>query len=80
MMSIRHLRNAGRVLKSKALLPMMLSLPKDWIYTTRDLAKICKEGMDRSGSAQKELEQTGDEFTIASGIAKKSPDTGGRAC
>ena len=25
---------------------MMLSLPEDWNYTTRGLAKICKEGVD----------------------------------
>ena len=32
---------------------MMLSLPEDWNYTTRGLAKICKEGVDahRRGAA-----------------------------
>ena len=30
---------------------MMLSLPDDWNYTTRGLAKICKEGVDAIGSA-----------------------------
>lgn len=52
-----HLRNAELSLKSKGLLSMMLSLPEDWKYTTRGLAKICKESTDSIGSAVKELEQ-----------------------
>ena len=59
VMSNHHLRNAGLSLKSKGLLSMMLSLPEDWNYTTRGLAKICKEGTDSIGSALKELEQAG---------------------
>ena len=59
VMSNHHLRNAGLSLKSKGLLSMMLSLPEDWNYTTRGLAKICKEGTDSIGSALKELERTG---------------------
>ena len=35
---------------------MMLSLPEDWNYTTRGLAKICKEGVDAIGAALRELE------------------------
>ena len=46
VMSNHHLRNAGLSLKSKGLLSMMLSLPEDWNYTTRGLAKICKESTD----------------------------------
>ena len=38
---------------------MMLSLPDDWNYTTRGLAKICKEGVDAIGSALRELETAG---------------------
>ena len=57
VMSNHHLRNAGLSLKSKGLLSMMLSLPEDWNYTTRGLAKICKEGTDSIGSALKELER-----------------------
>lgn len=59
VMSNHHLRDAGLSLKSKGLLSMMLSLPEDWNYTTRGLAKICKEGTDSIGSALKELEQAG---------------------
>ncbi len=46
-------------LKAKGLLSMMLSLPEDWNYTTRGLAKICKEGVDAIGSALRELETAG---------------------
>ena len=41
VMSNHHLRNANLSLKAKGLLSMMLSLPEDWNYTTRGLAKIC---------------------------------------
>ena len=46
-------------LKAKGLLSMMLSLPEDWNYTTRGLAKICKEGVDAIGAALQELEAAG---------------------
>ena len=59
VMSNHHLRNAGLSLKSKGLFSMMLSLPEDWNYTTRGLAKICKEGTDCVGFALKELERAG---------------------
>ena len=49
VMSNHHLRNAGLSLKFKGLLSMMLSLPKDWNYITRGLAKICKEGIVSKG-------------------------------
>ena len=51
VMSNHHLRDKGLSLKSKGLLSMMLSLPEDWNYTTRGLAKICKEGVDAIGGA-----------------------------
>ena len=70
VMSNHHLRNAGLSLKSKGLLSMMLSLPEDWNYTTRGLAKICKEGTDSIGSALKELERAGYIVPIGSGTAK----------
>ena len=38
---------------------MMLSLLEDWNYTTRGLAKICKEGVDAIGAALRELEAAG---------------------
>ena len=59
VMSNHHLRDKALSLKSKGLLSMMLSLPEDWNYTTRGLAKICKEGVDAIGSALRELETAG---------------------
>jgi len=58
-MSNHHLRDKALSLKSKGLLSMMLSLPEDWNYTTRGLAKICKEGVDAIGGALRELESAG---------------------
>lgn len=59
VMSNHHLRDGNLSLKSKGLLSMMLSLPEDWNYTTRGLAKICKEGVDAIGGALRELEKAG---------------------
>ena len=59
VMSNHHLRNRALSLKAKGLLSMMLSLPDDWNYTTRGLAKICKEGVDAIGNALRELETAG---------------------
>ena len=59
VLSNHHLRDKALSLKSKGLLSMMLSLPEDWNYTTRGLAKICKEGVDAIGGALRELEAAG---------------------
>ena len=59
VMSNHHLRNEKLSLKAKGLLSMMLSLPDDWNYTTRGLAKICKEGVDAIGGALRERESAG---------------------
>ena len=59
VMSNHHLRDKALSLKSKGLLSMMLSLTEDWNYTTRGLAKICKEGVDAIGGALRELEAAG---------------------
>lgn len=59
VMSNYHLRDTAISLKSKDLLSMMLSLPDEWNYTTRGLAKICKEGVDAIGEALRELENAG---------------------
>ena len=59
VMSNYHLRDTAISLKSKGLLSMMLSLPDEWNYTTRGLAKICKEGVDAIGGALRELENAG---------------------
>ena len=54
-----HLRDQNLSLKAKGLLSMMLSLPDDWNFTTKGLARICKEGVEAIGTGLKELEKAG---------------------
>ena len=46
VMSNHHLRDKSLSLKAKGLLSLMLSLPEGWDYTTKGLARICKDGVD----------------------------------
>ena len=59
VMANHHLRNTDLSLKAKGLLSLMLSLPENWDYTTKGLAKICKDGVDSICSTVKELEEHG---------------------
>lgn len=59
VMSNFHLRDRNLSLRSIALLSIMLSLPEDWDYSLRGLARICKDGRDAIGTALKELEKYG---------------------
>ena len=59
VMANHHLRNTALSLKAKGLLSLMLSLPDDWDYTLKGLAKICRDGVDSIAAAVKELEDTG---------------------
>ena len=43
VMSNYHLRDRSLSLKAKGLLSLMLSLPEDWDYTMKGLARICKD-------------------------------------
>lgn len=45
VMSNHHLRNTDLSLKAKGLLSLMLSLPEEWDYTAKGLARICKDGV-----------------------------------
>lgn len=58
-MSNYHLRDPNLSNKARGLLSTMLSLPENWDYTTRGLAKICKDGVDGITAQLKELEQYG---------------------
>ena len=71
-MSNFHLRDPNLSNKARGLLSTMLSLPDNWDYTTRGLAKICKDGVDGITAQLKELEQYG--YLIRHRIR----DTGGR--
>ena len=59
VMSNHHLRNTELSLKAKGLLSLMLSLPDNWDYTTKGLARICKDGVDSICAAVRELEEHG---------------------
>ena len=58
-MSNYHLRDPDLSNKARGLLSTMLSLPDNWDYTTRGLARICKDGVDGITAQLKELEQQG---------------------
>ena len=59
VMSNHHLRNTALSLKAKGLLSLMLSLPEDWDYTTKGLARICRDGVDSICATVRELEDAG---------------------
>ena len=59
VMSNHHLRNKELSLKAKGLLSQMLSLPDDWDYTLKGLARINKEKIDAVRTAVLELEEAG---------------------
>ena len=71
-MSNYHLRDPNLSNKARGLLSTMLSLPESWDYTTRGLAKICKDGVDGITAQLKELEQYG--YLIR----RRIRDSGGR--
>ena len=59
VMSNYHLRDRLLSLKAKGLLSLMLSLPEDWDYTMKGLARICKDGIDSISGGIRELEAHG---------------------
>ena len=59
VMANHHLRNKALSLKAKGLLSLMLSLPDDWDYTLKGLARICRDGVDSIAAAVNELEEAG---------------------
>lgn len=59
VMANHHLRNTALSLKAKGLLSLMLSLPENWDYTTKGLARICRDGVDSICATVKELEEHG---------------------
>ena len=59
VMAHHHLRNTALSLKAKGLLSLMLSLPEDWDYTTKGLARICRDGVDSICATVRELEDAG---------------------
>ena len=59
VMSNVHLCDKALPLKAKGLLSLMLSLPEDWDYSMRGLAKLSADGLDSTRAAVKALERSG---------------------
>ena len=59
VMSNYHLRDMSLSLKAKGLLSLMLSLPENWDYTMKGLARICKDGIDSISGGIRALEAHG---------------------
>jgi hypothetical protein len=58
-MSNHHLRNKKLSLKAVGLMSKILSLPNEWDYSLKGLAKLNTDGIDGVRSAVKELEDAG---------------------
>ena len=54
-MANHHLRNRELSLKAKGLLSQILSLPDEWDYSLKGLAKLNADGIDGVRSAVQEL-------------------------
>ena len=59
MMSNHHLRNKKLSLKAVGLMSKILSLPDEWEYSLKGLAKLNADGIDGVRSAVQELEDAG---------------------
>ncbi len=59
VMANYHLKDKRLSLKAKGLLSVMLSLPDDWNYNMKGLARLSKDGLDSVRSTVKELERYG---------------------
>ena len=75
VMANHHLRNTALSLKAKGLLSLMLSLPEDWDYTTKGLARICRDGVDSICATVRELEDAGGTLSVKESVTP----TGGLA-
>ena len=59
VMANYHLKDRRLSLKAKGLLSVMLSLPDDWNYNMKGLARLSKDGLDSVRSTVNELERYG---------------------
>ena len=59
VMAYYHLKDKRLSLKAKGLLSVMLSLPDDWNYNMKGLARLSKDGIDSVRSTVNELERYG---------------------
>ena len=59
VMANYHLKDKRLSLKANGLLSVMLSLPDDWNYNMKGLARLSRDGLDSVRSTVKELERYG---------------------
>ncbi len=59
VMANYHLKDKRLSLKAKGLLSVMLSLPDDWNYNMKGLARLSRDGLDSVRSTVNELERYG---------------------
>ena len=59
VMANYYLKDKRLSLKAKGLLSVMLSLPDDWNYNMKGLARLSKDGLDSVRSTVNELERYG---------------------
>ncbi len=59
VMANYHLKDKRLSLKAKGLLSVMLSLPDNWNYNMKGLAKLSRDGLDSVRSTVNELERYG---------------------
>ena len=59
VMANYHLKDRRLSLKAKGLLSVMLSLPDDWNYNMKGLARLSEDGLDSVRSTVNELERYG---------------------
>ena len=59
VMANYHLKDKRLSLKAKGLLSVMLSLPDDWNYNMKGLARLSMGGLDSVRSTVNELERYG---------------------
>ena len=76
VMSNYHLRDRSLSLKAKGLMSLMLSLPEDWDYTMKGLARICKDGIDSSAAGSGSWRRTASH--AGTSLCPSTPDSGHR--
>lgn len=69
VMANHHLKNRSLSLKAKGLLSVILSLPDNWDYTLKGLARINKDGIDAIRQGINELEIAG--YIVRGGRSRK---------
>ena len=78
VMSNYHLRDRSLSLKAKGLLSLMLSLPENWDYTMKGLARICKDGIGSISGGIREREAHG--YLVRARVRNENGQLGSIEC